>query len=300
MEYTRKQKSFEIAGVRIGGPTGLSPTTMVGSIFYGKDKLVIDSKKGRIDLSETEDAIRSLTEVSEKTGLPTVLDVVAETSEAIRKYLHILADMTDFPLMIDGSGSFEVNAAGLDAAREMGIMDRVILNSMTPDDDPQIFQKIQDVGLRNVVVLAFSPKSMTSSEKRVALAGSIIDTASKIGVENVMVDTGVLDLLSLGIASRAIVLIKEKYGVPTGCGAHNAVNMWQGLVPKFGKEAKKPALVGSLLMPITLGADFVLFGPIKDAPFVYPSVAMINTAQSGVLLEKKIRPDRTHPRFKIG
>jgi tetrahydromethanopterin S-methyltransferase subunit H len=53
-------------------------------------------------------------------------------------------------------------------------------------------------------------------------------------------------------------------------------------------------------MPVVLGADFVLYGPVKHASIVFPSVAMIDTALSGVLLEKKIRPDRQHPRFKIG
>lgn len=300
IEYTKEQKGFNIAGTQIGGPSGLTPTTLVGSIFHAKDKLVIDSKRGEVDRPKLEIALQELADITERTGLSTVLDVVGGTSDTIQRYLHILADDTDFPLMIDGSGSFEVNAAGLETARDMGIMDRVILNSMIPEDSEQLFEKIREVGLRYALLLAFSPAAMTSSEKRETIAGGLIRTAHKIGIENVMVDTGVLDLLTLGIASKSIMTIKEKYGVPTGCGAHNAVNMWKGLVPKFGKEAKIPAIVGSILMPITLGADFVLYGPIKNARFIYPSVAMINTAQTGILLEKKIRPDKSHPRFKIG
>jgi tetrahydromethanopterin S-methyltransferase subunit H len=70
-------------------------------------------------------------------------------------------------------------------------------------------------------------------------------------------------------------------------------------VPKFGKDAKKPAMVGSSLMPVSLGADFVLMGPAKDAPVVYPSVAMIDVAHSGVLIEERIRPDKPHPRYLV-
>ncbi|MGD9397188.1 MAG: hypothetical protein PVJ05_12220, partial [Candidatus Thorarchaeota archaeon] len=84
-----------------------------------------------------------------------------------------------------------------------------------------------------------------------------------------------------------------------GNGAHNAISTWAGLVPKFGKDAKKPAMVGSSLMPVSLGADFVLMGPAKDAPVVYPSVAMIDVAHSGVLIEERIRPDKPHPRYLV-
>ena len=78
------------------------------------------------------------------------------------------------------------------------------------------------------------------------------------------------------------------------------MNTWVGLVPKFGREARDVALAGSSLMPVVLGADFVLYGPIRHAPIVFPSIAMIDTALSGVFLEEGIRPDRQHPRFRIG
>jgi tetrahydromethanopterin S-methyltransferase subunit H len=299
-DYTTQQKTLEIGGVKIGGTPGLAPTVLIGSIFYSKDKLVLDSKTGEIDRSETEKTLQALIEVSEKTGLPSMLDVVASSSAAIRKHLSLLADLTDMPLLIDGSGSEEVNLSGIDFAREAGLLDRVMLNSLASETSDAIYDKMKESKLKNAVLLAFSKEAMASAMKRVETADVLIAKAAKAGVTNVLIDTGVVDLLTLGLACRAMQLLKEKHGLPVGCGAHNAVNMWSGLVPKFGKEAKMPALVGSSLMPVVLGADFVLYGPVKHAPMVFPSVAMIDTALSGVLLEKRIRPDRQHPRFKIG
>jgi len=299
-DYTTQQKTLEIGGVKIGGIPGLAPTVLIGSIFYSKDKLVLDSKTGELDRSETEKTLQALIEVSEKTGLPSMLDVVASSSAAIRKYLSLVADLTDMPLLIDGSGSEEVNLSGIEFAREAGLLDRVMLNSLASETSDAIYDKMRESKLKNAVLLAFSKEAMASAMKRVETADVLIAKAAKAGVTNVLIDTGVVDLLTLGLACRAMQLLKEKHGLPVGCGAHNAVNMWSGLVPKFGKEAKMPALVGSSLMPVVLGADFVLYGPVKHAPMVFPSVAMIDTALSGVLLEKRIRPDRQHPRFKIG
>jgi len=141
---------------------------------------------------------------------------------------------------------------------------------------------------------------MTSASKRASLAEELHAKAANAGVNNILFDTGVVDLPTLGLACRALMMIKDKFGLPVGCGAHNAVAMWKGLRSKFGKDAKTPAFVGSNLMPVALGADFVLYGPIRHAPVVFPSVAMIDVALSGSLIEERIRPERPHPRYLIG
>lgn len=300
MPYTSEQRTLDIGGVKVGGRPGLIPTVMVGSIFYSKDKLVVNEKSGSIDKQKTEAMLEQLAEVSEKTGLPSMLDVVAVTPEAIDNYLRILADLTDMPLLIDGSGSSEVNSAGLATARNAGFLDRVVLNSLTPEDGDDIYNAIQDTGARSAVILTFSSVAMASATKRSEIADSLLQKAERAGITNILFDTGVVDLLTLGLACRALVSIKEHHGLPVGCGAHNAVAMWNGLVSKFGRKAKEPAFVGSSLMPVVLGADFVLYGPIKHAPITFPSIAMIDVALSGALLEDRLRPERPHPRYLIG
>ena len=298
-DYKSEQKTLEIGGVRIGGLPGQTPTVLIGSIFYTKDKSVSNAEKGEFDRKKTEQTINMLRELTEKTGIPTMLDVVATSREAIDKYLRYLADNSDFPLLIDGSDSAEVNATGIMTAKEAGFLDRVILNSLTPTTEEELYKVVRDAGLKNALLLTFDAKSMISYTKRVELADELIKRAKDVGITNIMIDTGVLDLPTLGIACKTQHILKDKYGYPVGNGAHNAISTWRGLVPKFGKDAKAPALVGSSLMPVSLGADFVLIGPVKHAPVIYPSVAMIDAALSGILIESRTQPDRPHPRFLI-
>ncbi|MGY5856432.1 MAG: tetrahydromethanopterin S-methyltransferase subunit H [Candidatus Thorarchaeota archaeon] len=299
LEYESEQKTLEIGGVRIGGPLGRIPTVLIPSIFYTRDKLVKNADTGEFDKSATESTLNMLAELTEKTGISTMLDVVATTTEAMEKYLRYLVDNTEFPLLIDGSDSLEVNTAGIRFAKDSGFLDRVIINSLTPESKDELFDVVQETGLSNALLLTFNSASLVSSSKRVELADDLIQRAQAVGVSNIMIDTGVMDLPTLGIACKTQHILKDKYGYPVGCGAHNAVSTWTGLVPKFGKIAKKPALVGSSLMPVSLGADFVLMGPAKDAPIVYPSVAMIDVAFSGILIEERIRPDKPHPRYLV-
>ena len=299
-DYVVAQKTYEIGGVKIGGLPGLNPTVLINSIFYSKDKLVIDAKKGEFDKTAVDDTLTMLAGMSEKTGNPTMLDIVAQTPEAIVRYLEFLVDATEFPLIIDGSDSPEVNSAGLMYAKESGFMDRVILNSLTPDTHEEFFNVVKESGLQNAILLTFNTASMMSAAKRIEVADELIKKALDIGIKQIMIDTGVLDLPSLGIACKTQHLLKSKYGYPVGNGAHNAYSTWNGLETKFGKQAKKPALVGASLMPVSLGADFVLIGPSKDAHLIYPSVAMIDVALSGMYIEERKRPEKPHPRYLIG
>ena len=300
MKYRIKQKTLEIGGVKVGGLPGLTPTVLIGSVFYRGDKTVIDRQSGKVDKKDTEKLLQTVIEVSQKTSLPSMLDVVAETPEAMQKHLRFLVDAVDHPLLIDGSSDMKVNLAGLEAARDGGFMGSVILNSLIPEVGEEDYQSLKELGLQNALILSHSNAAITSATKRVEIAESILQRALEAGISNLLFDTGVLDLPTLGLACKAIQGIKQKLGYPAGCGAHNAVSTWKGLKPKFGRKAKAPVFVGSSLMPVSLGADFILYGPIKHASIVFPSVAMIDVALSGVYLETRERIPKPHPRYSIG
>ncbi len=297
--YSTEQKVLEIGNTKIGGYPGKNPTVMIPSIFYTKDELVLNAEKGEFDKPKAESMLNMLEELSDKTGLPTMLDVIATSCIAIDEYLRFLADATDFPLLIDGSDSAEVNATGIMGAKEAGFLDRVVLNSITPSSEIELYQVIRNSGLQSALILTFNAKSMISYTKRVEVADKLIKISQDAGISKIMFDTGVMDIPTLGIACKAQHLLKDKYGYPVGNGAHNAISTWKGLVPKFGIDAKTPAMVGSNLMPVSLGADFVLIGPAKNAPVIYPSVAMVDAALSGILIENRELPEKPHPRFLI-
>ncbi|MFW9908199.1 MAG: tetrahydromethanopterin S-methyltransferase subunit H [Candidatus Thorarchaeota archaeon] len=294
-----EQKILSISGVRIGGLPGRNATVVIPSIFYSKDPLVKDAEAGEINKKATEDILGMLSDMSDKTGLPTILDVVASSPNAMQSYLQYLVDACTFPLMIDGSGDNTVNSAGVLRASESGFLDRVILNSLAPETKSDIYGVIKETRLQNALLLTFTTQALASITKRVEHADNLIKSAQEAGIANIMLDTGVMDLLTLGIACKAQMILKDKYGFPVGNGAHNAISTWRGLVPKFGREAKKAAFASSSLIPVILGADFVLMGPAKNAPMVYPAVAMADTVLSGSLLEDRIRPEKPHPRYMI-
>ncbi len=292
------QKTFEISGVSIGGSPGERPTVMVGSLFYSKHKVVTDMARGEFDRAEAEQQINRQEELSDKTGLPCALDVIASTSQSMERFLRFAVDVSDRPIFMDGSTD-DIRAAGADLAVEWGITDRIIYNSVTPDYKQAELEKIREAKIESSVILAYTSTAFTSAG-RIKAIKELLPKLEEHGVTKPLIDTCVIDIPSLGSASRTIIELKQELGLPVGNGSHNAISTWRGLENKFGREAKRPSIAAAAAITTAVGGDFCLYGPLHTAPYVFPVVAMVNAAQEQLGIEDGAKPNRALPLFRIG
>jgi tetrahydromethanopterin S-methyltransferase subunit H len=297
-DYDVDQKTYEIFGVKIGGVPGLAPTVMVGSMFYKGHGIIENPLKGLFDVVEAEKQIRDAEEMTDKTGLPSMLDLVAENLKAACRYIDFVVDVSKMPIMLDVVAE-EDQLNVLQYASDIGIMNRIIFNSLNPQTSDRVYAKIAEVGCASAMLLLHSSRYVLSSNKDVLL-DEMVPKAVQAGVENILVDTVVLDIPTLGLAVKAIQRIKDRYGYPCGCGAHNAISSWKNLRKKYTPSAVTTAVGVIDALPVAAGADFVFYGPIRNAESVYPSIAMIDAAYSQLILEQRIRLGKDHPRYKIG
>ncbi len=295
--FKAEQKSFEISGVKIGGEPGKVPTVLIGSIFYHRQKLLIDAKRGDFDKEEAERLIKLQEEFSDRTGNPCMLDVIGASVESIVKFLDFTADVTDVPLLLDGTTA-DVRVGGLRYAEEVGLLDKIVYNSIVPDCKQEEIRTIEEIGVQAAILLTFDMRELSTSGRK-RTAKKLLEVAKKIGIKKPLIDTCVLDVPTLGMACRAIYLIKDELGLPAGCGPHNAISTWKGLKRKMGSQAIKPAIASASTMVASAGGDFIIYGPIEAAPYVFPTVAMVDAALGYYYLENKQTLDRGHPLFKI-
>ena len=295
--FKSKQKVFDIGGVKIGGMPGEQPTVLIGTIFYRKHEVVEDERKGRFDHSKAEELINVQEEFSEKTGNPCMLDVMGATSEALIKFLDFAAEVSSSPLLIDGI-SPEVRIDALRYINEAGLSERIVYNTITPDYKLEELEALRDGNGKNVIMLAYYTKDFTS-RGRLKIINEVIPKLLEVGVKKIMIDTCVLDIPSLGSACKTIFHIKNELGYPSGCGAHNAIGTWRGLKTKMGKQARNPSIATAAVLPTAIGADFVLYGPIEEADYIFPTVALVDAAYAQISMEEGRRPSTGHPIFKI-
>ncbi|MDK2795267.1 MAG: tetrahydromethanopterin S-methyltransferase subunit [Archaeoglobaceae archaeon] len=269
------QKVFEIAGVKFGGELGENPTVLIGSIFYGKHKIVEDEKKGIFNREMAEKLINEQEELSDKTGNPGILDVVGMSEEAIKKYIDFVASVTEKPFLID-SATADVKISAAKYVKEVGLEKRVIYNSISPETKDKEINAIKESGIESAIFLTYT-FNVTSSKARVDALEKMLPKLSNVGISKLLVDTFVMDVPSLAASAKAAIEIKKKTGFPCGCGAHNAIASWKGFRNMFGKDAEKFAVLIADVFQIILGSDFVLYGPIEDCKIVFPAVYTIDT-----------------------
>lgn len=297
-------KVLEIGTIKMGGIPGELPTVLIGSMFYHGQKIMKDEEKGIFDKEKAEAMIKRQEEMSDLTGNPCMIDVVGATPEALTREVEFVAGITKCPILVDGPVP-EVRIGAIKRLIEVGLQERIIYNSLTPDAKPSELKTIKECKITSSILLAFNRLDLTTKGRITAIKGKeehagLLATAQNIGIEKPLIDTLVLDLPSLSFACEAITELRNELGYPVGCGAHNAVATWRGLKKKMPPEAIKPCTSFASAAPIIYGADFILYGPIEGCASVFPVCAMADVLIASSAIEKGVRPKvSTHPIRKI-
>lgn len=304
IKFQRQQKIFDIAGVKVGGQPGECPTVLIGTIFYEKHKIVSDPTKGDFDKKSAESLIEKQEKMSNLTGNPHVLDVFASTAEALCKYIDFIADVTEAPFLVDSVSSSE-RIPAIKHAIEIGLGERAIYNSIDYSVKEEEISSLKELGVKSAVVLTYNPTNVWAEGRIDILKGTktqkgLLKAAEEAGIENILVDTSVLDVPSISLASKAVHLVKNEFGLPAGCGPANAITTWKKAKKKLGPYAYDVCMATGAVITQLSGADFVLYGPIEFAERVFPACALIDALNIYYGRRIGIKPQVSeHPLVKI-
>lgn len=274
--FRTEQRTFEIAGVKVGGQPGELPTVLVGSMFYSRHRIVTDEKKGIFDTDAAEELIHRQAELGEKTGNPALIDIISSSPEAVIRYVDFVAGMTDRPFLID-SASPAVKIAAIDYAKEAGLEKRIIYNSVSAETKDDEFAALKRNGIEAGILLTYT-KDLMKSRAREEMVETLAPKMEAAGVTKILVDTFVMDVPCLTPSNKATLEIKSHTGLPCGTAAHNAISTWKGLKTMLGKDGVKAADLTASLMPVFAGADYVLYGPVEGCESIFPAVFTVNTS----------------------
>nr|NIU82018.1 tetrahydromethanopterin S-methyltransferase subunit H [Candidatus Thorarchaeota archaeon]NIW50663.1 tetrahydromethanopterin S-methyltransferase subunit H [Candidatus Korarchaeota archaeon] len=162
--------------------------------------------------------------------------------------------------------------------KDIGITDRVVYNSLINEARTEEFQAVKESKVEAAILLLYQ-RGFLGGEARVDIVNELLGKAAYAGIKKPLIDTYVLDLLSLSIASKTILKLKDSLGFPCGCGAHNALSTWS-FEKRLWVEAEIPCMVAIDSLPVVLGADFIIYGPIENCTQVFPAVYSVDTSYS--------------------
>jgi len=300
-----KQKIHQIKTLRIGGHPGELPTVLVDNIFYKGMPEVTNQKEGSFDKKPVLRWMELADTLSDKTGVPHLLDIMAMYPEAMNRYIAFVSDQTDRPFSIDGANP-ETRTAALETVKHLGLEKHVVFNGITPETSSEELAAVHDADVRTAIIMASNELDYSPEGRINALRGSeedgLLFAAESAGIEQALIDTIVFDVPSISYAAEAIKLVKKEFGLPAGCSPANATYYW--------KQASRNSLLtdgfaASNASAHTIaqcwGADFLIYGPIKQAKNIFPACAL-NDAIIAYYAMKRwgIKPlVKSHPLYKM-
>lgn len=267
---------------------------------------VSNHREGNFDKKAVLKWIRLSETISEKSGVPHFLDIMAMYPEAIRRYIAFVSEQTNAPFLIDGANP-ETRIAALDTVEQLNLEKYVIFNGITPKTSQNELIAIKDAGVNAAVIMAFNEFDYSPEGRISILEGSteyigLLGMAKKAKVEKILIDTIVFDVPSISYAAEAIKLVKKQLGYPAGCSPANAMYSWkQALEGSVLKEGFAASNASAHTIAQCWGADFLIYGPIKQAKNMIPACA-VNDAIIAYYTMKRFGTKplvKNHPLYKI-
>ena len=137
------------------------------------------------------------------------------------------SNMENLKLILDRSASNP--SLRMEAIRHLASIDeidRAVYNSIDPHCGKEELECIRSCGVKSAVVLSFSTRHVFPKDRIDLLTGKenepgLIEVAENAGIDNVLIDPGVIDLPSLSWTVQVIEEVKETLGYPCGCAPSN-------------------------------------------------------------------------------
>jgi tetrahydromethanopterin S-methyltransferase subunit H len=273
---------YQLGELKIGGRPGELPPVLVGNLFYKGMPEVSNHEEGRFDTQKILMWIQQADDYSEQSGVPHLLDIMAMYPTAMQKYISFVSEHSDRPFFVDGA-NLKTRLAGLKAIGELGLHEHAVFNGISPRTSQDELSALKDSKVDAAVLMAYNESDYSPEGRLTILEGSpespgLIKIAKNSGIKKILIDTVVFDVPSIGFAAEATHLVKQKLGYPTGCSPANATYSWkEGLTDSILLKGFPSANSSAHAIVQFHGADFLIYGPIKQAMNVIISCAIVDS-----------------------
>jgi tetrahydromethanopterin S-methyltransferase subunit H len=252
-KFEKEQSVWDFNGTKLGGQPGEYPTVLGASIFYNKHEIVLDDHKGTIDKAKAEALWNRCQVLSDTTGIPHFIQILAEYSEAFESYISWFDSIDNKTAFLMDSSVPKALAHACKYVTDVGLAHRAIYNSINGSIAQENIDALKNSDVDAAIVLAFNPADPTvPGREKVLVQGGVagqtkgmLEIAEECGIKRPILDTAATPLgLGSGSAYREILACKAIHGYPTGGAYHNMTVAWTWL-RRWKGTSKTPSLLAA-------------------------------------------------------
>jgi len=251
--FEKEQKVWDFNGTKIGGQPGEYPSVLSASIFYNKHEVVLDDHTGKIDKPKAEALWNRCQELSDMTGIPHFIQIIAEFGEAFESYFSWFDSIDNKTAFLMDSSAPTALAHACKYVTDVGLASRAIYNSINGSIPPENIEALKNSDVDAAIVLAFNPgdPSVVGREKVLVEGGvagqtkGMLQIAEECGITRPILDTAATPLgIGSGGSYREILACKAIHGMPTGGAYHNMTVSWTWL-KRWKGSSKTPSVLAA-------------------------------------------------------
>ncbi|MDD1697349.1 MAG: tetrahydromethanopterin S-methyltransferase subunit H, partial [Methanoregula sp.] len=206
-----------------------------------------------IDKAKAEALWNRCQVLSDTTGIPHFIQILAEFPEAFESYISWFDTIDNKTAFLMDSSVPKALAHACKYVTDVGLAHRAIYNSINGSIAQENIDALKNSDVDAAIVLAFNPADPTvPGREKVLVEGGVagqtkgmLQIAEECGIKRPILDTAATPLgLGSGSAYREILACKAIHGYPTGGAYHNMTVAWTWL-RRWKGTSKTPSLLAA-------------------------------------------------------
>ncbi len=263
--------------IKVGRGNFDLPPVLIGTIFY-QGETIIDRKNSEVFNEEkAKKRINTQKTLAKQYNIPDLVEINADTPNAMIKYLEFYLDNFEPPFVL--GGTFDARAAGIEHLKERGIGPKdYIYNTISNLKNKKELELIQKYQIESIVVLILGSENMTSTQRYNYITQknqpnnvSLIEGINQLGVDKTWVDGGVITMESLAHILETQRLICESLKIPVGTAPN--LYLFKFSSPRLNIKFHTRYRRASIMFIATWYSNFIFYGAIEDAKECFASAS---------------------------
>ena len=272
--FDTPQKVMKIGDIEVGGQPGERPPALCANMFQTGHKIVEKRKPPRWDKKRALDEIKLVEEMSQQTGIPAVIGLVAPSEDEIKAYCEWFLSVNDTLVYQIDTWTEDARRAGARFVKETGTQDRFNYNSISAwdTDIPDQVAELKECGIKSVILQPFDNDDKRATGRMKSLRKMLTEIQGG-DFQSIMVDTTTMNLPTQGFCYLANRMVKEEFGLPAGNAPANGSYMWRAALEQWGRPAFQGMDAAMHGIGAVMWSDWMAYGPVTGTRRVFAAVA---------------------------
>jgi tetrahydromethanopterin S-methyltransferase subunit H len=266
---------FIYGKIKLGRGNFDLPPILIGTLFYQGESLIERNNPENFNKEKAKKRIDIQKALAEQYNLPALVEITADTPDAMKKYLEFYLDNYEPPFVL--GGTFESRIAGIEYLNERGIgPENYIYNTISNLKNKKELELIRENNIDSIVILILGSENMTSTQrynyimqKTQSNNTNLIEGLKKLGIKKIWVDGGVITLESLAHIIELQQLISKSIQLPVGTAPN--LFLFKYSSPRLNIKFHTRYRRASIMFIATWFSNFLFYGAIEDAKEVFAS-----------------------------